>query len=110
MKIKLLLAGIAFALVSCAGTPEEEAAKRFCDCSGDITEMMTKMKEDPASMDMAAYQKAMEDFKTCVDPDGEMEKMEEAMSAEERKAHGEKMQGLVRASCPDVAKAMGMDK
>ncbi|WGD33499.1 hypothetical protein [Olleya sp. YS] len=109
MKIKLLLASMTLALVSCAGTPEEEAAKRFCDCSEDITPMMKQMKEDPASIDLQAYKKAMDDFTTCVDPDGEMKKKEDAMTNEEKIAHGEKMQNLVKATCPDVAKAMGME-
>ncbi|AUC75107.1 hypothetical protein [Olleya sp. Bg11-27] len=109
MKIKLLLAGIAVTIMSCAGTPEEETAKRFCDCSSDITELTKKMKEDPASMDIAAYTKAMEEFQKCIDPDGEMKKKEDAMTAEEKKAFGEKMKALVTASCPDVAKAMGME-
>lgn len=109
MKIKLLLAGIAVTIMSCAGTPEEETAKRFCDCSSDIAELTKKMKEDPASMDIAAYTKAMEEFQKCIDPDGEMKKKEEAMTAEEKKAFGEKMKGLVTVSCPEVAKAMGME-
>ncbi|WP_054852063.1 hypothetical protein [Olleya sp. ITB9] len=109
MKIKLLLAGIALSFMSCAGTPEEEAAKRFCECSGDMAELTKQMKEDPAAMDFAKYTKVMEDFQKCVDPDGEMKKKEDAMNEEEKKAYGEKMKALVAESCPDVAKTMGME-
>ena len=108
MKIKLLLAGIAVTVMSCAGTPEEETAKRICNCSTDIAELTKKMQEDPASMDIAAYTKAMEEFQKCIDPDGEMKKKEEEMTPEEQKAYGEKMKALVTASCPEVAKSMGM--
>ncbi|RAJ15037.1 hypothetical protein [Olleya aquimaris] len=109
MKIKLVLASLAVTAVSCTGTPEEEAAKRFCDCSEDVTEMMKQMKEDPNSTDLVAYKKAMDDLTACVDPDGEMKKKEDAMTNEEKLAHGKKMQSLVKANCPEVAKIMGME-
>ncbi|QCE40801.1 hypothetical protein [Psychroserpens sp. NJDZ02] len=108
MKIKLLLAGIAVTVMSCAGTIEEETAKRLCNCATNIAELSKKMEESSASTDIDAYTKAMEGFEKCVDPDGEFTKKVEAMTPEENKAYGDKMKALVTASCPNATKAMGL--
>ncbi|WGD33500.1 hypothetical protein [Olleya sp. YS] len=110
MKTKILFTAIALVLLSCNESTEEDAAKRFCDCAGDFTTVITKMKENPEKMDMEAYNKALTEFKDCADPGGELKKKEDAMSPEDRKAYAERMQSLVNTSCPDIVEAMGMDK
>ena len=48
-----------------------------------------------------------EAFEKCVDFES-MEKRTEAMSKEEKKAYGEKMEKIVKESCPEIAEVMGM--
>ncbi|RAJ15038.1 hypothetical protein [Olleya aquimaris] len=110
MKIKILFTGIAFVIFSCGSSTEEDAAKRFCECAGDFTTEITKIRENSGEMNRESYNKALTEFKECADPGGELKKMEDAMSPEERKAYAERMQTLVKANCPDIVEAMGMDK
>lgn len=108
MKLKLLtVAAFAFVLASCGGSQEEKDAKKFCDCAGDMSELMTKMKEDPTSVDMDAMTKASEEFDKCFNME-EMKKREEGLNEEQKDAYQKKMKELVNKTCPEVAKAMGM--